>query len=133
MDKWGHYYLIEKKTLWEKEKLLVTSNFSFFHNVFKSSLLLMRQNEYLWSKGLNVVLLIKEKKNVGKIYKKLSSSRFLRLLLRISYTVVTLWNSVLNASPSTTSPYYGHGASEKFRPISACANRADVDTFRIMH
>ena len=22
------------KTLWEKEKLLVTSNFSFFHNVF---------------------------------------------------------------------------------------------------
>ena len=24
-----------KKTLWEKEKLLVTSNFSFFHSVFK--------------------------------------------------------------------------------------------------
>ena len=28
------------------------SNFSFSHNVFKSCLLLMRQNEYLWSKGL---------------------------------------------------------------------------------
>ena len=27
------------------------SNFSFSHNVFKSCLLLMRQNEYLWSKG----------------------------------------------------------------------------------
>ena len=28
------------------------SNFSFSHNVFKSFLLLMHQNEYLWSKGL---------------------------------------------------------------------------------
>ena len=28
------------------------SNFSFSHNVFKSCLLLMRQNEYLWSRGL---------------------------------------------------------------------------------
>ena len=27
-------YLIELKTLWEKEKLLVTSNFSISHNVF---------------------------------------------------------------------------------------------------
>ena len=44
--KWLNNYLIELKTLWEKEKLLVTSNFSFFHNVFKSCLLLMRQNEY---------------------------------------------------------------------------------------
>ena len=32
----------------KKEKLFVTSNFSSFHNVSKSSLLLMRQNEYLW-------------------------------------------------------------------------------------
>ena len=28
------------------------SNFFFFHNVFRSSQLLMLQNEYLWSKGL---------------------------------------------------------------------------------
>ena len=52
MDRNAYSYLIEKKTLWEKEKLLVTSNFFFSHNVFKSCLLLMRQNEYLWSKGL---------------------------------------------------------------------------------
>ena len=52
MDKWGYSYLIEQKTLFENEKLLLTSNFSFFHNVFKSCLLLMCQNEYLWSKGL---------------------------------------------------------------------------------
>ena len=47
----GYNYLIEEKTLLEKEKLLVTSNFFFSHNVFKNCLLLMRQNEYLWSKG----------------------------------------------------------------------------------
>ena len=52
MNKWGYNYLIGLKTLWEKEKLLVTSNFSFSHNVFKSCLLLMRQNEYLWNRGL---------------------------------------------------------------------------------
>ena len=55
MDKWVYNFLIELKTLWEKEKLLVTSNFSFSHNVFKSCQLLMCQNEYLWSKGLNMV------------------------------------------------------------------------------
>ena len=38
--------------MWEKEKLLVMSNFSFSHNIFKHCLLLMHQNEYLWGKGL---------------------------------------------------------------------------------
>ena len=37
----GQNYLLEKKTLWEKEKFLVTSNFSFSHNIFKTNLLLM--------------------------------------------------------------------------------------------
>ena len=55
MDKWEYDYLIEYKTMSEKEKLLVTSNFSFSHNVFKSCQLLMRQNEYLWSKWLTVL------------------------------------------------------------------------------
>ena len=40
--------------MWEKEKLLVMRNFSFSHHVFKSCLFLMRQNEYLWRKGLKV-------------------------------------------------------------------------------
>ena len=44
--------LIELNTWWEKKKLLVTSNFSFSHNVFKSCLFLMHQNQYRWSKGL---------------------------------------------------------------------------------
>ena len=29
----GYNYLIERKTLWEKKKLLVTSNFVFAHNI----------------------------------------------------------------------------------------------------
>ena len=38
---------IGNKTLWEKEKLLCTSNFSFFHNVFHSCMSLVRQNASL--------------------------------------------------------------------------------------
>ena len=33
------------KTLWEKEKLLVTSNFSFFYSVFKRHVLLKLKNQ----------------------------------------------------------------------------------------
>ena len=48
----GNIYMIGYKTLLEKEKLLIKSNFYFSHNVFKSCLSLMRQSEYLWSKEL---------------------------------------------------------------------------------
>ena len=48
----GITYLTEYKSLLEKEKLLLTSNFLISYNVFKSYPLLMSQNEYLWSKGL---------------------------------------------------------------------------------
>ena len=42
------------KTLWEKEKLLVTSNFSFSHSVFKRLVLQTHKNKGLFGKGLNV-------------------------------------------------------------------------------
>ena len=48
----GCNYLIDNINIVEKEKLLITSNFSFSHNVFKSCLLLIGQNEYIWSKEL---------------------------------------------------------------------------------
>ena len=41
------------KTLWQKEKLLVLSNFSFCHNVFKSCLLQMLKNASSCGKRLN--------------------------------------------------------------------------------
>ena len=40
------------KTLREKEKLLVTSNFSFSHSVFKRLVLQTRKNQGLFGKGL---------------------------------------------------------------------------------
>ena len=38
----------------EKEKLLVTSNFSFSHSVFKRLVLQTRENQSLFGKGLNL-------------------------------------------------------------------------------
>ena len=38
--------------MWEKEKLLVTSNFSFSHIVFKRHVLQTRKNQGLFGKGL---------------------------------------------------------------------------------
>ena len=40
----NYFYKTDLKTLWQKEKLLIMSNLSFFHNVFKSRL---RQKEYV--------------------------------------------------------------------------------------
>ena len=41
-----------QKTLWEKEKLLVMSNFSFSHSVFSRPVLHTRKNQGLFGKGL---------------------------------------------------------------------------------
>ena len=46
-------YLNGQKTLWEKKKLLVTSNFSLFYSVFKRLELETRKNQGLFGKGLN--------------------------------------------------------------------------------
>ena len=40
------------KTLWKREKLLVTSNFSFSHSVFKRRVLHTRKNQGLFGKEL---------------------------------------------------------------------------------
>ena len=41
-----------KKALWKKEKLLVTSNFSYSHNVFRRLVLQTRKNKSFFWKGL---------------------------------------------------------------------------------
>ena len=46
-------YHLGKKTLWEKEKLLVPSNFAFSHNVFHSYISLVHQNAVLCGNGLS--------------------------------------------------------------------------------
>ena len=47
-----------QKTLWEKEKLLVTSNFSFSHSVFKRLALQTRKNQGLFGKELSRVVVV---------------------------------------------------------------------------
>ena len=42
------------KTLWEKEKLLVRSNSSFSHSVFKRRVLQTRKSQGLFGKGLKI-------------------------------------------------------------------------------
>ena len=44
----------EKKTLWEKEKLLVTSNFSFSHSVLEKLVLQTREKPGLFGKDLTL-------------------------------------------------------------------------------
>ena len=57
-----------KKTMWEKEKLLVMSNFSFSHDVLKGLMLQTHKNQGLFGKGLekkklqSILLDPKEKK-----------------------------------------------------------------------
>ena len=52
-----------QKTLWEKEKLLVSSNFSFSHSVFKRLVLQTCKSQGLFGKGLKKKAL---KNTVGK-------------------------------------------------------------------
>ena len=45
-------YPKRKKTLWEKEKLLIMSNFSYSHSVFKRLVQQTRKNQGLFGKDL---------------------------------------------------------------------------------
>ena len=47
----GRKFLTIEK-LWEKAKLLLTSNFSFSHSVFKRLIMQTRENQGLFGKGL---------------------------------------------------------------------------------
>ena len=49
-------YHIGQKTLHEKEKLFVTSNFSFSHNVFHIFISLVHQNAVLCGNGLKKII-----------------------------------------------------------------------------
>ena len=45
----------KKRTLWEQEKLLVTSNFSFPHSVFKRLILQAHKHKGLFGKRLELI------------------------------------------------------------------------------
>ena len=46
---------MNKKTLWENDKLCVTSNFSFSHNIFHSYIFSVHKNVALCCNGLTIV------------------------------------------------------------------------------
>ena len=56
------------KTLWEKEKLLITSNFSFSLSVFKRLLLQTRKNQGLFGKGLTISIVAYKSFEIGQVY-----------------------------------------------------------------
>ena len=74
------------------EIFLFMSNFSFSHNVFESCLLLMLQNEYLWSKGLRIEICYRKGKHCEKmlVTSIFSCYVFERLSLLRSFYVGTM-------------------------------------------
>ena len=52
------------KTLWRKEKLLVTNNFSFSLSVFKRLLVKTRKNQGLFGKRLNNICILSKNENL---------------------------------------------------------------------
>ena len=83
--------LNRQKTLWEKEKLLVTRNFSFSHSVFKRLVLQTCKNQSLFGKGLTVLQTTKilgQSKMEVSTDDKINVSEKLKFL---SERVETLW------------------------------------------
>ena len=72
-----------EKTQWEEENLLVTSNFSFYHCVFKRDLLQTRKNQGLFRKGLNTgsIRLIQEGDVVSEQWSLTVGSGLLTVIL----------------------------------------------------
>ena len=89
------------KTLWEKEKLLVTSNFSFSHSAFKRLVLETRKNQGLFGKRLNISSYNKSLA-VSTLYHTISGFYSLRK------EVIDWLNSVLHHLQHSTSESY-HG------------------------
>ena len=51
LDENGRKFSKKVETLWKKEKLLITSNFSFSHSVFKRLVQQTHKNQGLFGKG----------------------------------------------------------------------------------
>ena len=74
-----------QKTLWDKEKLLIMSNFSFCHCVFERRVLQTRKNQGLFGKGLT------EKRDNGG-----TSMCFVLLFVILALTFVLVFTILKN-------------------------------------
>ena len=82
---------------WGKEKFIVTSNFSFFHSVFKRLVPQTRKNKGLFRKGLRCSLLC-DAWPVIMDYGDL----FNPFLLECGSKIILHWDFCINASTTTT-------------------------------
>ena len=73
------------KTPWEKEKLLVTSNFSFSHGVFKRLILQTRKDNGLFGKGLKAVSLTETKGRTAESAEQDQTACMCGLILLYTY------------------------------------------------
>ena len=92
---------IGRKTLCEKEKLLVTGNFSFSHHVFRSCMSFVRQNAALSGNGLNCTTLLIVTKCSWE-YSLCYSPRFLNLKVKQSLIGQTM--QILHSQSEVTLP-----------------------------
>ena len=76
----------DKKTLWEKEKLLVTSNFSFSHSVFNRPVVQTRKNQGLFGKGLTTLKGCEKRRK----YCQAAFSPFLTVFFSLSQTEIII-------------------------------------------
>ena len=81
------------KTLWEKEKLLVTSNFSFSHSVFKRLVLQTRKNQGLFGKGLND---FERERQTERQRRLICSGPIVEIHLHTNWKKTGLWDYVLD-------------------------------------
>ena len=83
------------KTLWEKEKLLVTSNFSFSCSVFKRLVLQTRKNQGLLGKGYADLLYCRSL--LHKLFRSLHNE-----ITFDAFTFEVIADCMLNLEPFTT-------------------------------
>ena len=125
-------YHIGYKTLWEKEKLLVTSNFSFSHNVFHSYISIVHQNTVSCGNGLITSLW---KVYLYKIYDTLSLKKGLTASLLYTkqvttqcYWAISLFNNFLNIDSliSTSNFSFSHNVFHSYISL-VCQNAVLLD------
>ena len=84
------------KTVCEKEKLLVMSNFSFSHTVFKRLVLQTHENQGLLGKGLIIHVSSIDRGTISLLYAYLFLFSFLESILLLQSNVTASENLELN-------------------------------------
>ena len=100
--------------MWEKEKMLVTSNFSFSHSIFKRPILQTSKNQGLFGKELNQCTWTNEDDMKYRSAKVISTATANGILLKLHtwYFIKTAYkNNVEN------SLFYFHTGRELLIPL----------------